>query len=549
MPQLPDELQPLAILGTARLPADEYFGPLLDSPNELLRIGAWCVLLDRDEVPASRYADAVLLSVHGGVRRRAVQHFQRFFEYGFANQVLALTAADEADAETAVMRAELADDDPALATALVAQFIATGDIDLLAKLMTTRERLGGWRAALPIAVDRVVLGPHDPVAAYALLNLIHSARRLELLEAVVGLFDANHLHPFHTRLFGAAAKLLKGNPGGCLKDLASLGTARPPRADIVGRLRATWLTLNAEALERLGDYRNAYTGYVELNRLEQKTFDLAEFGKTTLAAAALAVPPLPSDARADCFIMTGFPRSGTTLLENALAAHPLVETFEEIPSSTSMQLFLDLTLPELPASADLVPVFEEARARYYAEIDRRRKKPAATALVDKLPIKSADAVFTAKLFPEKRYIFSIRHPFDVVLSCFKQQFEPNIVMEHFRTFETAAKLYDFTMTQWFATFSLDDPRVHYVRYHTLVTEFEPTVRAALAFLGAPWDDAVLNFAAAAENRAARTPSYQKVRQGLTIGMQSSWKNYGFLFQSDAAKPLRKWVEFFGYHAE
>ena len=37
------------------------------------------------------------------------------------------------------------------------------------------------------------------------------------------------------------------------------------------------------------------------------------------------------------------------------------------------------------------------------------------------------------------------------------------------------KLYDFTMTQWFSVTALNDPRVHYVRYDELVTEFEPTV--------------------------------------------------------------------------
>jgi hypothetical protein len=44
----------------------------------------------------------------------------------------------------------------------------------------------------------------------------------------------------------------------------------------------------------------------------------------------------------------------------------------------------------------------------------------------------------------------------------------------------------------------------------------------------------------------KTPSYRKVRQGLSIGVQSSWRNYGFLFQSAEAKPLHRWAEFFGY---
>jgi hypothetical protein len=119
-------------------------------------------------------------------------------------------------------------------------------------------------------------------------------------------------------------------------------------------------------------------------------------------------------------------------------------------------------------------------------------------------------------------------------------------MEQFATFEGAIRLYDFSMEQWFAVHRLDDPRVHYLRYDDLVTEFEASMRGVLDFLGAAWDPAVLKFAELAESRFARTPSYQKVRQGLTIGAQSAWRNYGFLFQSAAAKPLRKWAEFFGY---
>ena len=76
--------------------------------------------------------------------------------------------------------------------------------------------------------------------------------------------------------------------------------------------------------------------------------------------------------------------------------------------------------------------FEEARRRYYDEIDRRKSKPGARAFVDKLPIRSAWIEVMEKFFPEKRYIFSIRHPFDVVLSCFKQYVGRNIAMEHFR---------------------------------------------------------------------------------------------------------------------
>jgi hypothetical protein len=550
MAPLPDSLAPLAILGTARLNAAGYFAPLLDSPNEIIRIGAWCALLDRDEVTYAQYPRVVALAAHAGIRRRAYKHFMSFWEYARAAEVAAIETSSEEDAEQEVMRAELDADLAAHIAALRNLYLATGKADHLVAMIGLQEQLAGWRSALPLAVDLVVLNPHDPLAALELLNLVHQSRQVELIDAVVGLFEANNLHQFPALLYGAASKLIKGNPGGCLKALAQLSTARIARPDVAARLRVTAMQLSGEALEKLGDYRKAFAAYREMNALDQgKPINLDDFGRMTREAAALEVPPLPPDPRVNDFVMTGFPRSGTTLLENALAAHPNIETFEEIPSRSSMQIYLDRTLPDLPAGADRVPVYLTARQRYYEEMDRQKRKAGATVFVDKMPMRSAEARFLAKVFPDKRYVFSIRHPFDVVLSCFKQHFKPNIAMEHFRTFENAVKLYDFSLSEWFSVFSMDDPRVHYLRYDTLVTEFEPSVRGVLGFMGLEWDDAVLGFAKVADTRAARTPSYQKVRQGLSIGVQTQWRNYGFLFQSPEAQPLYKWAEFFGYPTE
>ncbi|MEP7241573.1 MAG: sulfotransferase [Devosia sp.] len=444
----------------------------------------------------------------------------------------------------------MAADVPAQIVAKRELFLASGDNELIDELVKLQEQDGGWRAALPMAINGVILVPHDPKPVLVLLNLLYQARQGDLIDAVVVLLSETGLHPAVGLYYDGASKLLKGNLRGALKVMDRLNSSNMLRTDVMGAIRATASQIGAEALEKLGDYRRAYAAYVELNRIDPgKPYDLEEYGRTIAANNALVVPPLPTDSRTDCVVMTGFPRSGTTLLENALAAHPLIETFEEIPTSTSMQIYLDLTLPTLASEADTTPVFLATRDRYYAEMDRLRRKAAARVLVDKMPMRSAEAVFLKRLMPDKKFIFSIRHPFDVVLSCFKQQFVRNVAMEHFRTFEGAVKLYDFTMGQWFSAHDMSDPLVHYLKYDTLVTAFEPSMRAALHFLGLEWDEAVTHFAEAAERRAARTPSYQKVRQGLSIGVQSSWRNYGFLFQSEAARPLYRWAEFFGYETK
>jgi len=127
--------------------------------------------------------------------------------------------------------------------------------------------------------------------------------------------------------------------------------------------------------------------------------------------------------------------------------------------------------------------FAAARARYFEEIAFYRRKPGADVLVDKMPIRTADTAFVSRLFPEWRYIFSIRHPFDVVLSCFKQRFVPNPAMENFRSIAQGVRLYDVAMSEWFKVHTMDDPAVHYVRYEELVTDFD---RVAGGGVRVPW---------------------------------------------------------------
>lgn len=547
MPALPAELAALSHLSKSRLPATAYYAPLLDSDDELIRIGSWCVLLDREEVGYDHYGRLVELSRYGAIQYRAFRFLEAKCEHELAAAVQSQSASTEAAALALIMRAELACDESAGAAAHRQRYLATGRMDALLAMAGKAELLGGWREALPLAIKMVLIYPHDPMAAKTLLQGLQSANQRDLLVAALGVFEGSGLHPYLVQLYRAAAKSMGGDPAGALAQLQKLNGLSPVRADVLSRVRPLPFQIAAGAHEKLGNYRKAYAAYVEFNKAQDgPAISLNDFGEVIRAAAALPVPPLPRDARTTAFMMTGFPRSGTTLLENALAMHPQVETFEEIPSGSSMQFYLDQALPRASSEAERVDVFATARERYYDELDRRRKKPGASILIDKMPLRSAEAAFLVKVFPDKRYVFSIRHPFDVVLSCFKQYFGRNIAMEHFRSFDTAVRLYDFTMTQWFGAYSLDDPRVHYLRYDTLVEEFEPSVRAALGFLGADWNDAVLNFAAGASVRSARTPSYQKVRKGLTIGVQSSWRNYGFLFQTAEAKPLHRWAEFFGY---
>ncbi len=545
-----DESQLLAPLGTLATVAhgrDSYYRALATFPDEMLRVGAWSVLLDSGVVEDRDHAAIFQLCHCGAVRRRAFAYYRGVADSARALAVARVDLSDKSDVEQAMMIATEGGDPAALRDAHAARFLLDGELKAIRLAAEAANAAGGWREAVTWHVRAVALNPSDFDGAASLAYLLEDANQLQLLEACLSLLEqVPRLRPV-VDLFRASSRLAAGDAAQCLADIEALDE-RGRTSDQKFSTGSLGAKLKARALEQLGRYPDAFRQYGTMNQL-----DAALFPKPSLyierikAANAIKVEPLPATGRSNTVMMLGFPRSGTTLLENALAAHRRIETFEEITSLETAIAYLDKGYRK--AGADQGKRYEiaaQARDRYFAEIDRRAKKPGVTVSIDKMPIRSLYSPLMAKLLPEQRYIFSIRHPYDVALSCFKQRFKPNGAMSSFLSFADTVQLYDFAMTTWFKDHSLDDPLVHYVRYNQLVTNFEEKVRKTLTFLGLDWDAAVLDFAEHAAARGTKTPSYRKVRQGLSIGVQTYWKDYSFAFKQRDAAPLTKWAKFFGY---
>ena len=543
-----EELRPLEYLNDIQQGLPAYYLKLRTSRDIYLKVGAWSALLETKQIHFSLWDELLSLCEHAAVRKRAFEYFNSIFRYDLAQKAADAVAVPKSDYEQRVMQAELAFDGETAANAQGGVFLATADLAALTQAASLAEKSGGWRSSLAWALRAAALAPLVPGPHGAIYTHLNHASRADLLSELANIWISRNLHLQTAQIFLARAALIEGDAQLTLKRLTPFTDQVIAAGGPVIHFSAVILQTRAEAEEKLGNHKRAYDLYVQVNERERdKSIVPESFQRGVKARKALQIPSkLPPVDTPPVLQMLGFPRSGTTLLENVLNAHPAIETFEEIPAG---QVCVDrierVRIGRAPAE-DEEATYNTARVDYYGELARRRRKPEAGILIDKMPIRSADATFYANLFPEWRYIFSVRHPFDVVLSCFKQRFKPNAAMENFRTFEGSARLYDFTMKEWFERFSLDHPAVHYVRYDSLVTDFEATTRNALAFLGVPWVDDVKNFAAVAEKRAAMTPSYQKVRKGLSVGVQTYWRNYDFLFKSKAAEPLYKWAEKFGY---
>lgn len=150
-------------------------------------------------------------------------------------------------------------------------------------------------------------------------------------------------------------------------------------------------------------------------------------------------------ARAHVFLL-GFPRSGTTLLEQVLASHPEVEALEERDTLADVaQVFGQR--PEGLAALSAAPQAEitRLRAAYWQRVGREGARVNGKVFVDKMPLNTFRLPMIAKLFPDAKVLFARRDPRDVVLSCFRRRFAINAPMYQLLDLRDAAAFYDTAM--------------------------------------------------------------------------------------------------------
>lgn len=313
--------------------------------------------------------------------------------------------------------------------------------------------------------------------------------------------------------------------------------------------------------DRTGDPKRAFAAFAEGNACDAETarargIDPATYhGEiealsrvVTEEAVANWAEPGDHPATGSPIFLIGFPRSGTTLLDQILDSHPALATFEERPGVAAMKTRLALRPGGYPASLAFVDAeaAAELRLEYFTTMARFGAPEEGQLTVDKLPLNIAAVPLILRAFPRARFILALRHPCDVVLSCFMQPFGLNPAMANFTTLEGAAALYDGVMRLWRQYETVLAPRCHAVRYEDLVADFESETRRLLESIGVGWHDAVCDFHGHARARGRiNTPSYHQVVQPIYGHASGRWRRYADRLGS-VLDPLRPHAEAFGY---
>ena len=256
----------------------------------------------------------------------------------------------------------------------------------------------------------------------------------------------------------------------------------------------------------------------------------AHYGRAT--GLPTAPESLTSATPCPAFLL-GFPRSGTTLMEQVLLAHPgvrsvdeeevLGETLRALPRTIGRSIAYPQGLSTL-TTVERVALRRAYHRRLQAVLGLVEGEQPAR-VVDKMPLNLVHVGFIRALFPEAPLLVMLRDPRDCALSGFMQSFVPTVAMIHFDSIAGSAALYARVMDCWLAARELPGVDALELRYEDLVGDLEAQARRAVAKLGLSWDPAVLRYREGVAGRYISTPSRQDVAKPMFSRARGRWRRY------------------------
>ncbi|MFG0329085.1 MAG: sulfotransferase [Phycisphaerales bacterium] len=322
------------------------------------------------------------------------------------------------------------------------------------------------------------------------------------------------------------------------------------------------------ALERLGAADDAFIAFRDAGRLTISTPEAQALDRTELTRLIDAHSTALTKDRLDAWrrrgaeasfelappiFLIGFHRSGTTLLEQMLAARPGLVSSGEAPALHQVHhgLHRGRSVTEGLETLDTLSADDLNRWRreYFTLMAKHTGyDSSAGRLLDKQPLNTVYLALIAALFPDAKVVMTLRDPRDVCLSCFMQDFRLDNASVHMTSLDGAAALYAKVMQYWMsvqARWSLD---TLVVRYEDFVRLPETEGRRLFDFLNLEWSDDATQFQEIARDRVIATPSYEAVTQAINTKAIGRWRRYRD-HMAPALERLQPFVESFGYEDE
>ena len=297
------------------------------------------------------------------------------------------------------------------------------------------------------------------------------------------------------------------------------------------------LLFSAAKIDRARKRRDLeFTNYVRAKQHFPYRFDLTYFSELTAALKEAVTPEFYSErvaysdkGKRPVFIF-GMPRSGTTLAEQILAAHPSVAAAGELTFFTEAVRELGLAPRRLENSLPLERVAERIRsldlpyakglaAKYSEQIHWRGG--GKIRVTDKMPGNFLQLWLIALVFRNAGYIHCVRDPLATCFSCFTTDLgDAHAYTGDLSVLGGYYRVYADLMRHWTAVLPIT---IFENRYEELVRQPESSVRSLLAAAGLSWDPVCLSFHES--HRLAQTASYAAVREPIHPRNLETWRGY------------------------
>ena len=245
-------------------------------------------------------------------------------------------------------------------------------------------------------------------------------------------------------------------------------------------------------------------------------------------------PALKSpDQRQSPIFIVGLPRSGTTLLEQMLDAHPRLQSMDERPFFNILSSQLDnfgIRIPHDLGRLDQSDC-DELRKGYLILACSKVPRRWDAQLVDKNPLNMLWVPMIHRLFPKGKFILALRHPCDVILSCYMQNFRSAVLAAASASLERLAQAYVAAMECWLYHVDLIKPDVFVSRYEDLVADTPAQTRRIAEFLELDDPESMLHFDTRAREKGyIATPSYTQVIEPINRKGVNRWHRYREYFE-------------------
>ena len=391
----------------------------------------------------------------------------------------------------------------------------------LAPAAMTPRAIQSYRKALE-------LQPKFPGALLGLGHVLKTAGQQE--EAIAAYRECIRLRPDNGESYWSLANLKTYRLTG--DDIAAMKKSLE-KEGLTNQSRVNFLYAIAKALEDRADFEGAWEYYSQGNETQRmlEKYDPVQTEVThdaiidVFSADFLSDRPAAGNPDPSPIFVIGLPRSGSTLIEQILASHSMVEGTSELPYVGRVATSLNrnradgINYPE--AVRELQEEHLQALGQRYLELAQVHRTEGKPRFIDKMPNNFPTVGFLHLVLPNAKIVDARRHPLDACLSCYRQLFAKGQTFtydlidigEYFLEYERI-------MDHWHAVLP---GKVITMQYEEVVRNFEVEVRRLLEHCELPFEEACLRFYET--DRPVRTASSEQVRQpihGRSIGF---FRNY------------------------